>query len=225
MFSPSQQSEPLVAAGHGAEGTSPCHGLVWHQGWCRSDRAKLWGSAKQHRNSVSPLSFPGSGYVRKGRSVCSWAVVGGFKADVLHHGLGCVCACPCACMPLCPCVFVSTCQCVSVLMCLSVRVFLCLYVHISACPLACMPTCPCVCVSSCPSAHPHVPPIPLPPAGALRQTEQSNEGSGNESSLILQLLPHKSPFVPRVDSRSFSPVWIPANSHWKQTADGLETKR
>lgn len=86
MFSPSQQSEPLVAAGHGAEGTSPCHGLVWHQGWCRSDRAKLWGSAKQRRNSVSPLSFPGSGYVRKGRSVCSWAVVGGFKADVLHHG-------------------------------------------------------------------------------------------------------------------------------------------
>lgn len=128
-------------------------------------------------------------------------------------------------VPACPCILVSLCPRVSVLMCLSVRVFLCLYVHISACPLACMPTCPCVCVSSCPSAHPHVPPIPLPPAGALRQTEQSNEGSGNESSLILQLLPHKSPFVPRVDSRSFSPVWIPANSHWKQTADGLETKR
>lgn len=70
-----------------------------------------------------------------------------------------------------------------------------------------------------------IPPPPAPLAGALWLGENRSEGSGNESSRVLQILLHKSSFVPRVNSKSFSPVLIPANSHCKQTAEGLKTKQ
>lgn len=88
QFSPSQQNEPLEAAEHGAEGMSPRRGLVWHQGWCPSDRRKLflWGSAEQWRNSVPLLSFPGSGCVSKDRSVLAGLWSGGLRQMCSHCG-------------------------------------------------------------------------------------------------------------------------------------------
>lgn len=68
-----------------------------------------------------------------------------------------------------------------------------------------------------------VPPAPL--AGAPRQGEKRSEGGSPESSRVLQTLLHKRPFVPRVDSKSFSPLSSPANSHWKQAAEVLKTKQ